>query len=451
MGAKGLIGMPENSPQHSEADPIDMPELPQAAITIPPPVLLDSWTFRRVAWATLVLVFVGLAFWLLYRFNQVVFILFIAILMGTVIRPAVTWLHHRGLPRMAGVILVFLMGLALFIGFMLLLFPIIIEEGTAIASAVPGYYQSLREWMVNIPNQWVVRLSVFLPGTLPNLVPGLQTGPQMLASAGQAMGYVAMAANVIFTATAILLLAFHWTLDGPRTIQVLTRLIPISQRTNIGELVSAIETKVGYYVAGQGVLCLVMGLVSLVAYAIIGLPNVLVLGLLAAVGEAIPLVGPLVGAVPAALMALSIGPGKLVITIILHQTENYLLAPRIMRKAVGVNPFVSLLAFFAFGSLLGLGGVLLAIPMAAIIQLILDRYVFHPANLESEATAGRDYASRLRYEAQNLARGLRRQARLKKGGSAQNVKQTDQVMDEIEAITTDLDALLAQVPGSGAP
>jgi hypothetical protein len=154
-------------------------------------------------------------------------------------------------------------------------------------------------------------------------------------------------------------------------------------------------------------------------------------------------------------MALSIGPGKLVwvivVTIILHQTENYLLAPRIMRKAVGVNPFVSLLAFFAFGSLLGLGGVLLAIPMAAIIQLVLDRFVFHPSKLESEATAGRDYASRLRYEAQNLVRGLRRQTRLKKGGSALVVKQTDQVMDEIEAITTDLDALLAQVHISGAP
>jgi predicted PurR-regulated permease PerM len=222
-----------------------------------------------------------------------------------------------------------------------------------------------------------------------------------------------------------------------------------------GELVSDIETKVGFYVAGQGVLCLVMGIMSLIAYTFIGLPNVLVLGLLAAVGEAIPLVGPLIGAVPAALMALSIGPGKLVwvivVTIILHQTENYLLAPRIMRKAVGVNPFVSLLAFFAFGSLLGLGGVLLAIPMAAIIQLVLDRFVFHPEKLESEVTAGRDYASRLRYEAQNLVQGLRRQARLKKGGSALMVKQTDQVMDEIEAITSDLDALLAQVHISGAP
>jgi predicted PurR-regulated permease PerM len=84
-----------------------------------------DWTFRRVVWMTLVLVCVALCFWLLYRFNQVVFILFIAILMGTVIRPAVEWLHRRGLPRAAGVILVYFVLLALLTGFVLLLFPLL--------------------------------------------------------------------------------------------------------------------------------------------------------------------------------------------------------------------------------------------------------------------------------------------------------------------------------------
>jgi hypothetical protein len=71
--------------------------------------------------------------------------------------------------------------------------------------------------------------------------------------------------------------------------------------------------------------------------------------------------------------------------------------------------------------------------------------------MEPEVSTGRDYASRLRYEAQDLAQDLRKQARLKKGGSDRRVKEIDKVMDEIEAITTDLDALLAQVHTSGAP
>jgi predicted PurR-regulated permease PerM len=414
-----------------------------------------DWTFRRVVWATLVLVFVALGFWLLYRFNQVGFILSIAILMGTVIRPVVAWLHRRGLPRIAGVILVYLLLLTLLIGFVLLLFPLIIEQGTTIAAAVPGYYQSLREWMVNYPNQLIVRLGEFLPGTLPSLGPVQQTGPEMIASAGQALGYVTLAAKVIFIALVILVLAFYWTLDGPRTIQSLLLLIPNGQRESIGELISAMETKVGFYIAGQGVLCLVIGILALVAYLLIGLPNAPVLALVAGVLEAVPMIGPLLGAVPAALVGLSVAPAKLVwvivATIVIQQIENSVLVPRVMRKAVGVNPFVSLLAIFAFGSLFGIAGVLMAIPMAAIIQLLFNRFVFGPEAAEPEVSAGRDYASRLRYEAQDLAQDLRKQARLKKGGSDLRIKEIDQVMDEIEAITTDLDALLAQVRTPGAP
>ena len=262
-------------------------------------------------------------------------------------------------------------------------------------------------------------------------------------------------AKFIFIAIAILILSFHWTLDGPRTIQSLLYLFPKGQRDNINQLIAAMSAKVSFFIAGQGVLCLSIGILALIAYLIIGLPNALVLALLAGVMEAVPLIGPLLGAIPAGVIALSIAPSKLVwvivATIVIQQLENYILVPRVMRKAVGVNPFVSLLAIFAFSSLFGIAGALMAIPIAAIIQILLERYLFHPAAAEPESSPDRDYASRLRYEAQDLSKDLRKQARLMKGGSDQRVQQIDQVMDEIEAITTDLDALLAQVHPSGAP
>jgi predicted PurR-regulated permease PerM len=421
----------------------------------PPPQPYD-WTFQRVVWATLVLVFVVLGFWLIYRFNQVLFILFIAIVIGTVIRPAVAWLHRRGTSRITGGILVYLLLLAVFTSFVLLLFPLIVEQGTTIAAAVPEYYQNLREWMVNDPNQLIVRLGRFTPAALSSLGTDAtqQAGLDVMASAGQALGYVTMGAKFSFIAIVILVLAFYWTLDGPRTIKSCLMLVPQDWREGISELISAIETKVGFFLAGQGLLCLVIGIMSLIAYLLIGLPNALVLALVAGMLEAIPMVGPLLGAVPAALVALSLGPDKLVwvivATVVIQQLENNYLVPRVMSKAVGVNPFVSILAFFAFSSLLGIGGALMAIPMAAILQLLLDRFVFHPGVTEAEVSTGRDYASRLRYEAQDLAQDLRKQARLKKGGSDLRVKQIYQVLDEIETITTDLDALLAPVPPSGA-
>jgi predicted PurR-regulated permease PerM len=420
-----------------------------------PHVQQYNWTFRRVASATLVLVLVLLGFWLLYRFYQVVFILFIAIVIGTVIRPLVTWLHQRGLPRIAGIILVYLLLFVLIISFVLLLFPLILKQGTTIAAEVPVFYQALRGSMANNPNQLIVRLGTFLPATIPGLASVQQTGPQVLASAGQALGYVTSAVKVIFIAIVFLFLVFYWALDGPRIIKSLLLLVPRDQRESISELISAMETKVVFFIAGQGFLCLAIGILALIAYLLIGLPNALVLAFVAGVFEAVPMIGPLLGAVPAGLVALSIAPSKLiwviVATVIIQQLENILLVPRVMRKAVGVNPFVTLLAFFAFSSFFGIAGALMAIPMAAIIQLLLDRFVFHPSTMEPEVSPGRDQASRLRYDAQDLASDLRKQARLTKGGSDLRVKQIDKVMDEIETITTDLDALLAQVQTPGAP
>lgn len=420
--------------------------------TNPPPSLPYNWTFWRVVWATLIFVCVGSSFWLLYRFYQVIFILFVAIIIGTILRPAVTWLHRRGLPQKAGVILIYLLLLTLFAGFVLLLFPLIIQQSATLTAAVPDYYQNLRGWLVDHPNVLLDSLIAFLPATLsfPDLVQ--QAGQELLDSAGQVLGYVASAASGIFTAVSILLLAYYWTVDGPKILRSSLRLMPMDRRESIRELITAMETRVGGYIAGQGILMLVVGSMALVAYSIIGLPYVLVLALVAGVMEAVPLIGPVLGAVPAMLVALSLGPDKLlwviVASAVIQQLENSILVPRVMRKAVGVNPFVTLLALFAFGSLLGVAGALMAIPMAAILQLLFNRFVFDPEDAEPEIAVGRTFASRLRYEAQALAQDLSNQARRTQAGSDQDVRQQDQVMDEIEAIAIDLDMLLARSAGA---
>ncbi len=383
-----------------------------------PPSQLDTWTFRRVVWATLTLILVVFAFWLLYRFNQVVFSLFIAIVIGTVIRPAVGWLNKRGIPRVAEVILVYFLFVILLIGFILLLFPLLLEQGIVIVAAGPGYYQNLLGWMQNNPNQLIFHLSTVLPATLQTVDSVQQTGQEVMDSAGQALVYMATLGKFILLSLAIFLLAFHWTVDGPRSIQSLLFLIPQNRRESIAELIEAMESKVGFYIIGQGILCAIIGVMALIAYLLIGLPNAVILALIAGILEAVPMIGPLLGAIPAALIALSIAPSKLiwviVATLVIQQLENSLLVPRIMRKAVGVNPFVSLLSIFAFSSLFGVIGALMAIPIAAILQLLLNRFVFRQGIKDLEVATGRDYISRLRYDVQELVQDLQKQARLKK-------------------------------------
>jgi len=422
-------------------------------MTTQPPSQPYDWTFRRVIGATLVLFFVALGFWLIYRFYQVAFILFISIVMGTVIRPAITWLQHKGPPRLGGIIVVYILLFALLVGFMLLLFPLIVEQGTKMVETFPVYYLDLRQWLVTSSNHLFARLGSFLPWSASNAQSVQQTGEQVLASAEQALGYINQVINAIFISITVLVLTFRWALDGPRVIQSLLTLAPKNKREDIQDLFTAMESKVGFYIAGQGVLCLIIGFISLISYILIGLPNALLLAILAGVLEAVPMVGPLLGAIPAAAVALSIAPSKLiwviVSTVIIQQLENSFLVPRVMRKAVGVNPFVSLLAIFAFSSIFGIAGALMAIPMAAIIQILLNRFLFQLEEAEPEISDKRDQANLLRYKTQDLAQDLRKQARLKKQGSDQVVRQIDKAMDEIESIATDLDMLLSQVNPTG--
>lgn len=417
--------------------------------------LVYKWTFRRVVWATLVLVFVALGFWLIFRFYKVVFIFFIAIILGTMIRPVVTWLNHLGLPRKIAAVIVYFSLVILVIFFFLLVFPMVFEQGVTIGITIPVYYQNFREWIYAIPFPLIAGLGRFLPAKLPTLIqpPLQQTGEQMIATAGQFMNYLASVATNFMKIIVAFLLAFHWTLDGPRIVQGFLQLIPKDQRENISELVTTIESKVGFFIAGQSILCLMIGILALITYLLIGLPNALVLALIAGIMEAVPLVGPLLGAIPAGIIALSISPSKLVwiivATIIIQQLESIFLVPRVMRKAVGVNPFVSLLSIFAFSVLFGIAGALMAIPIAVILQLLLHRFVFQPAMMKMEVSTDRDYTSRLRYEAQNLAQDLQKQSRLEKEGSDKELKQIDHLMDEIESITSDLVTLLidSRIPG----
>jgi predicted PurR-regulated permease PerM len=417
-------------------------------MTVTPVPHTHDWTFGRVVSATLIFAVVAFCFWLIYRFYEVVFTLFVAIVIGTVIRPLTNWLHQRGLPRAGGVVLIYLLVLILFVGFLWLLFPLIFQQAASIAREVPAYYQNLRAGFIHSPNQFIARIGLLLPGVMLAPTPPAATGQSVVASAEQIWNYMSLTARVLFTFIVILILTLYWTLDGPRILKTVLLLVPQAQRESLGELISAMEAKLGFYMAGQTVLCITIGVMALIAYLLIGLPNALVLALAAGIMEAVPMVGPVLGAIPAGLVALSIAPDRLiwviVATVIIQQMENSLLVPRVMKSTVGVNPFVTLLSLFAFGSLFGVAGALMAIPVAAIVQLVLNHFVFKTPTVELEVTDGRNYASRLRYEAQDLIQDLRKQARHQKRGSDEKVIHVERVMDEIETITANLDSLLAQ-------
>jgi predicted PurR-regulated permease PerM len=254
-----------------------------------------------------------------------------------------------------------------------------------------------------------------------------------------------LAARSVLVLTALFLLGFYWTLDSERIIRSGLFWLPKGRREPIREFISEVEEKVGKFLLAQGILCLTIAVLALIAYLLIGVPYALLLALVAGIFEAVPVIGPVLGAIPALLVVLSVNPTKalwvIVATIVIQGLENYVLVPRVMKQSLGVNTLVILLTLAAFTSLFGLQGALLAIPIAAVGQLFINRFVIARGEIETEQVGGRGQLYLLRYETQELAWDIRKQLRDKEktGGLSEDV------MDHLESMTNRLDHVLSLV------
>ena len=242
----------------------------------------------------------------------------------------------------------------------------------------------------------------------------------------------------------VLALAFYWTLDREILVRSLLLRLPSAWRDEVRDLVDLAESKVGAFLRGQAILSLVVGVAMTVSMFLIGMPSPLVLGIVAGIFEAVPLLGPFLGAILPLLLAITGSPDKIIpvilVVVVIQQLEGQLLVPRVMNAAVGVNPMLTILCFTAFTSLLGLTGAILSVPIAAVIQIVLDRFVFSSRMTEQEQPSGRDRLSVLRLEAHDLIEDVRGRQRRKRDAPGE---QEDQVEDMIESIATDLESLLA--------
>jgi predicted PurR-regulated permease PerM len=410
------------------------------------PISKPEWSGRQIFNATLVVTAIGLLFYLLFRYNQIVFLLFLAIVISTAIRPVVAWLNARGLPRAAGVIVVYAALLLALGGMVALAAPLLAEQAAAIMEAAPDYYGELRSNLFLSESLFLQRLALNMPEELA-LTPPSDTATPTTAgeTTSSPISYVGLAGRGVLWAAALFVLGFYWTLERDRTVRSLLLWVPTTRRETARQVLDEIEGKVGGFVIGQAILCLAVGLAALIAYLLIGLPYALVLALLAGVTEIIPVVGPVLGAIPAMLVAAAAAPNKIwwvvLATLVIQNLEGYVLVPRIMKRSVGINSTVTLLAFVAFTALFGLGGALVSVPLAAILQLLIDRFLLTP-NLTQvqQSQLGRDQISLYRLEAQTLAKSLRRQL----VDDEQEGPAAEKTIDELEAITTELDSILSQ-------
>lgn len=405
-------------------------------------------TLKRALTAVLIFLLTLAGFFAIYRFHHVLFILFVAVVLGTVTRPAYEKLQTLGLNKNLAVFVILLVIAVLIVGFLLLLLPLLTSQYETLLAAIPKYYNTVLSWLAGSKNELVVRLSEFLPNELFLTEQVASPDEDAINTLNEAAKFLNSGLYNFLVAVVLLALSYHWMVSGQQIVSTFLFFVKAEKRQNILEIIQQIENKVSQYLIGQGVLCLSIALLSLVAYVLLGLPNAVLLALIAGIFEAVPMVGPVLGAIPAVMIALSLSPTTLiwvlVSAVIIQQIENNLLVPRVMDRVVGVNPFISILSITAFSSLYGVGGALMAIPLAAVIQLLLERTVLSKEQEGSALSSGRDKLNLLRYETQDFLLGMRNQARQSNQVNGEQATKIDLVMEEMEMVARDLDTLLAQ-------
>ena len=407
---------------------------------------LAAWTPRRIITATLVVLGVIALAYMMVNFYSVLVIAFIAFVLSTAIRPIVYLMGRLKINPSLAVIIAYLLLLGILIGIILLLVPIITEQVAAITSKIPEYYTDFRTLLVSSRSAIIRTISQRLPLDPPLSLIGITSTdtPQQDATVAVTQLFLTLKTVGIslFIIISTLLLAFYWTLDGERITRAMLSLVNPERRESAREVVGEIQQKMGAYIRGQIILDVSIAILATIAYFLIGLEYALVLGILAGILETVPILGPILGAIPPLLIALASGNTSafiwvIVATVIIQQIEGTFLVPRVMDRTVGVNAVVTLLAFAAFGSLLGLVGGILAVPLAAIVQIIFSRLVFSPTEI-SAGIKDRTKLGVLRYEAQELAQTMRLRTR----EAAPDEQRNEGLDDALEAIVLDLDELL---------
>jgi len=331
---------------------------------------------RLIATATAVVIGMVATAAVAYLLLDIVLLLFIGIVVAAALQPWHVVLCRWGIPKGLAVLLIYL---CLFIGLVLIALvigPVLLEQIGTFVAEVPGTYADARAHLRASGTAPLQFLGQRLP-PFERLAQDLtELAPQFYEST---LGVTASIVKLPAYFLTVLAIGFYWTMEVPRFERLLLSLLAVERRPRALNIWHEIESKLGGFIRGQGLAMFAIGAASAVGYAFIGLPNVLALAVLAGLLEAVPLIGPVLAVVPAILVALPLGPQTVILVIglavLLQIIENNVLIPRIMHHAVGVSALVGLLAILAFGTLYGVVGILIAIPMAAVIQVLLDTMV----------------------------------------------------------------------------
>jgi len=343
-------------------------------------IVLDTWSVLKVL---AIFAIIGL----LYLIRNIVVLVFAALFLAALIHPAAEFLSRKKIPKGVTVIAIYVILFGLAVLTVSLLLPVFIDQSSHILDSFGRSWKTLSggvHWLQDISTRY---------GLNDNLTAGLQSLQEQLA--GLAGGIVGRVTDVISGAiglVAVMVMAYYMVVHEKDARRVFHNFVPEEYQEAISSILKHVEDKIGRWLIGQISLCLIIGIMYFVGLTLVGTKGALVFAVFGGFLEFIPYLGAILGAVPPIVLALSDSPFKALMTFVvivaIQQAEGHVIVPKVMQKAVGLNPLVSIVALLVGAELFGLMGALFAIPVATAVSAILSelyrqREAFHRASNKS--------------------------------------------------------------------
>jgi predicted PurR-regulated permease PerM len=336
----------------------------------------DEERYRRLIVRAVVVFLTGIVLlWLMVAVRNVLLLLYVAGLLAVGLSPIVRQIERRRgsrkrrVPRWAAILVLYLGVLLTIAGMLAILLPPLIEQARALWTALPDLaargQDTLRRWGLSSGKWSWAELARSLPS--PELaISGIFNAVQGIL-------------GVVGALVLVFVLPYYLLIEADDLHKTFLALFPEERRPQVARITRTVTEKVGAWLGGQLLLALVIGSTAALGLKLMGVPYFWVLALLAAVGEMIPVVGPILAAIPAVLVGFTVSPqtGMVVAAYFALQQfiENNFLVPRIMERQVGVSAITVMVALLIGTELLGFIGALLAVPTAAIVQVLFQEFM----------------------------------------------------------------------------
>jgi predicted PurR-regulated permease PerM len=341
-------------------------------------MLSDRDYRRRIIQTVLTVAGVAILLAVLWVAREALMLLYVSALIAMGFSPLVKLIErprqhgsHRRVPRWLAILVIYAVIVVVVVLIGLMVIPPLVAQGESLWAKMPEEFNKLQTFLIDHK----------LMTHRVTLEEAVQSAPS--GSGGNAVGTVLVAISSLiggmFGLVTILILTFYLLVEAGSMFEYLVRFVPAARRGDVAGAARQAVTKVSAWLRAQFVLAGVMGTFAAVGLGLMGVPYFYVIALVAAVGETIPIVGPVIGGLASVAVAITVST-KLALMVgvyflVLHQLEANILVPKIMEKSVGVSPVAVLVALLVGAELWGLVGAILAIPTAAILSVIIEEIV----------------------------------------------------------------------------